>query len=249
MDTYRATEDSIRSAEMETDIYSSTLVDSVLSLSYALSKDVIPLRIGINLKPRYKIALVDQNKKVRRYIEKDSDSFLMSFMNLLCSLFTKNVIYPPGRPGGYGQSFPYRVGGKTFGGSIGGYGWMGWALKGDESHGIVIGMGTKQVEPNDMWLENQIHHGTGQNEMIYLDSYISPIQVAGTIAFFNLSRRFINASGSNITVTEIGWAIDTAIRIGDGTRKGILLIRDLISPITVPNEYVLVVTYQIQVGL
>jgi len=234
---------------MEADIYSGALADAGLSLNYTLSKDVVPLRIGINLRPRYKIALIDQNKKVRKYIERDSDSFLMSFMNLLCSLFTKNVISPPGRPDSYTQTFSYEVGNKRFSGAISGYGWMGWALKGDESHGIVIGMGTKTVEPNDTWLENQIHHGTGQNEMIYLDSYITPVQVSGSIAFFNLTRRFINASGSNIVVTEIGWAIDTQIRIGDRTRKGILLIRDVIPELTVPNEYVLVVTYQIQVGL
>jgi len=234
---------------MEADIYSGALADAGLSLNYALSKDVIPLRIGINLRPRYKIALIDQNKRVRRYIEGDSDSFLISFMNLLCSLFTKNEISPPGRPPRYGQMFSYSVGTMRFSNNISGYGWMGWALKGDESHGIVIGMGTKTVEPSDTWLENQIHHGTGQNEMIYLDSYITPVQVSGNIAFLNLTRRFINASGSPVTVTEIGWAIDTQIKIGDRTRKGILLIRDVIPKLTVPNEYVLVVTYQIQVGL
>jgi len=249
MDTYCAIEDSIRSAEMEADIYSGALADAGLSLNYMLSKDVIPLKIGINLKPRYKIALIDQNKKVRRYIEGDSDSFLLNFMKLLYTLFTKNVVSPLGRPADYKQTFTYAIGDRTFTKTITDSGWMGWALKGDESHGIVIGMGTKTVEPNDTWLENQIHHGFGQNEMIYLDSYISPVQVAGTIAFFNLTRRFINASGSPVTVTEIGWAIDTQIRIGNRERKGILLIRDVISPITVPNEYVLVVTYQIQVGL
>jgi len=249
MDTNGTAQDSIRSVDMEADIYSGALTDTGLSLGYTLSKDVTPLRIGINLRPRYKIALIDQNKRVRKYIERDSDSFLISFMNLLCSLFTSKVISPPGRPSDFKQRFLYEVGFRRFERMIIGYGWMGWALKGDESHGIVIGMGRKTVEPNDTWLENQIHHGTGQDEMIYLDSYISPVQVAGTIAFFNLTRRFINASGSSITVREIGWAIDTAIRIGDRNTKGILLIRDVIPELTVPKEYVLVVTYQIQVGL
>jgi len=249
MDTNGTAQDSIRSAEMEADIYSGALADAGLSLSYALSRDVIPLRIGINLKPRYRIALIDQNKRVRKYIERDSDSFLLNFMVLLNNIFTRNAMPPLGRPANYSQSFTYTIGARQFQRQITSSGWMGWALKGDESHGIVIGMGTKEVEPNDTWLDNQIHHGFGQNEMVYLDSYISPVQVSGSIAFFNLSRRFINASGSSITVTEIGWAVDTAIRIGNRTTKGILLIRDLVPPITVPNEYVLVVTYQIQVGL
>jgi len=249
MDTNGTAQDSIRSVEMEADIYSGALADAGLSLFYALSKDVIPLRIGINLKPRYKIALIDQNKRVRKYIERDSDSFLLNFMVLLNNIFTKNVLPPLGRPGRYAQQFSYIIGGKQYGRQIATSGWMGWAFKGDESHGIVIGMGTKEVDPSDTWLENQIHHGFGKNEMVYLDSLVSPVQISGNIAFFNLTRRFINASGSNITVTEIGWAVDTAIRIGDREKKGILLIRDLVPPITVPNEYVLVVTYQIQVGI
>jgi len=115
-----------------------------------------------------------------------------------------------------------------------------WALKGDDTHGILIGSGTKAVDYNDYRLDSKIPNGVGSGKMLYLTCTIEPTYVSGNLAFFRISRSFLNASGGDIYVRELGVAAHQADPYTD-----VLLIRDLMPETKVQDGYTFNASYTI----
>jgi len=113
-------------------------------------------------------------------------------------------------------------------------------LKGDDTHGILVGSGTKTVEYDDYRLEAKIPNGTGPGQMLYLVCTIEPVVTVGNQALFKIARSYINASGGDIYVRELGVAGRQATPYTD-----VLFIRDLIPEVRVPNGFTFNVSYSI----
>ena len=123
-------------------------------------------------------------------------------------------------------------------------GYQAWALKEDDSHGILVGTGTKTVEADDYALESKVPNGVGSGMMLYLSSDVENVEVVGNEARLVLKRSFINHSGADITINEVGLVVRQFC-----PEDNILVIRDLIEPITVPNDYTLDVQYTLIISV
>ncbi|MCD6359337.1 MAG: hypothetical protein J7M38_00650 [Armatimonadetes bacterium] len=220
------------------------------SLSVRLDKPLKKKRIDIGIYSRLRIALLDQTEKLVVEKEHDSHSFLHNFIVMLYNILTNQLAQATNINGSAVTprlqrktvTVSYEVEGKTTSYSKTIAGWQAWALKEDDSHGILIGKGTDTVTPYDYKLADQIPNGIGAGKMLYLDCVVKTHEVLGDIARVAIERRFVNASGNTITVTEFGLAV---YDVSSGSV--IMIIRDLVEPIEVPNEYVLKVTYSLVV--
>ena len=108
---------------------------------------------------------------------------------------------------------------------------------GETTKGIVIGTSDTPYSPTNNSLQSIINHGSGVGQMFYGVQVIdAPQQITGGYRFV-LSRVFTNASGSSITVKEIGIYVYMCSSIY------IMMTRDVIVPVTVGNGQSLTVRY------
>jgi len=193
------------------------------------------IRLYINLKVK------DSNENIIEERVEQGNSFLLNFMRMLYAVLTVSS-YNDFVHKGVVRSESTDFLGDTVTVQYTVDGFHAWAPKEFDTHGIVVGTGETMVTPDDQELEAQIANGIGAGKMVYLFSDIVPTAVTATEAYIILRRSFINHSGGSITVKELGvivWVV--------GTDKYKLIIRDLISPITVNNDYTLDVQYVIVV--
>jgi len=114
---------------------------------------------------------------------------------------------------------------------------LGNASYGDTSKGIVIGTSDTPYSPTQYKLQSIISHGSGVGQMLYsAQTTDPPQQVTGGYRIV-FSRVFTNASGSSITVKEIGIYMYT-YNVGN-----FMMARDVIAPVTVGNGQSLTVRY------
>lgn len=103
--------------------------------------------------------------------------------------------------------------------------------------GIVLGTGDTAVTNNDYDLETPIEHGTGSGQLFYANHTTMDLrEIEGgtpeTVQYsqWTFARYFINMSGGNITVKEIGWKCQI-----DGSTYVLLGRIVLDTPITLPD--------------
>jgi len=220
------------------------------SLSLSLDRQLYRKKIDVGVYSKLRIGLFDERKRLVEEKELDSHSFLFNFIVLLYNMLTNQLAQAKDIDGNAVTpklqkrtlSFTYVVEEHETRYTKDVAGWQAWALKEDDSHGILIGKGTATVSPYDYRLADKIPHGIGAGKMVYLDCVVKTHEVIGNIAKLDIERRFVNFSGETITVTEVGLAV---YDVSSG--KVILIIRDLIEPIEVPDSYTLKVTYSIYV--
>ena len=123
------------------------------------------------------------------------------------------------------------------------YNWIKMdAGSGDSTHGIRVGTGTSAPTPTDYDLGALIAHGTGAGQLQYGASTIEATQIVDSTTSFRIVRTFTNASGSTITVKEIGLVYSTYI--ASTTIGYIMIAKDLLgSPVDVLNGQTLTVRY------
>jgi hypothetical protein len=109
-----------------------------------------------------------------------------------------------------------------------------------DTYGIVCGLGTNAVANTDTSLQTQVKTGTATNQMTYSAMTLITTAVNGTNVDTLWSRTFVNTSGGDVAVKEIGVYISG----NDATSNARLscIIRDL-STNTVTNGNSLVIQY------
>ena len=76
---------------------------------------------------------------------------------------------------------------------------------GDASRGVVVGAGVIGVNIEDYRLDAQIPHGTGVGQLSHqATEVIYPPATGASECSFQLKRIFVNQSGSEVSVNEIG---------------------------------------------
>ena len=96
----------------------------------------------------------------------------------------------------------------------------------DVNFGIVFGIGTNTVTPQDYALSNKILSGTSVGQLSYQQqTAIQGCKVVGNKTNFILQRIAVNNSGASIVISEIG----IIAKVGTTTTY-LLILRDLISP-------------------
>lgn len=74
----------------------------------------------------------------------------------------------------------------------------------DEDVGIAVGTGTTAVTMADSSLETKIVNGTSSGQLQYGSTLVSAMLLSSTEASYRISRSMGNATGSTITVEEVG---------------------------------------------
>ena len=114
----------------------------------------------------------------------------------------------------------------------------------DDDYGIIVGSGNTPPALSDYALETKIDHGTGAGQLQYSAvTFGAPTSDAST-SQFTITRDFANASGGDVVVRELGLAVLAYITTYAETHH--LVIRDAITPLTIPNGQTLTVNYRIQ---
>jgi hypothetical protein len=143
----------------------------------------------------------------------------------------------------YSTSSIYRYGGGTP---------MGMnAADNDDSYGIVVGSGAASVSPTDYNLAAKISHGTGSGRLDYGPATVTS-SYGATSSYAEMARSFLNASGSDITVREVGIIARSYWKDGASVTSDVkyLIARDILpSPIKVPNLGTLTVRYRVSLSL
>ena len=102
--------------------------------------------------------------------------------------------------------FALEAGGKnTAGGAVS----IGGAMRipspaANDLYGLMVGTGADAVTISDYKLQTKIAHGTLATQIKYGDGQFEAFAVVGSTASFVVKRRFENASGATITVSEAG---------------------------------------------
>ena len=219
------------------------------SVGQELKKQGVELK---GVKASIVVTLKDKNNNVVMQKEYPANSFLLNFMRILYAVLTVSSYNAKNMNGDSittmlcktKKTVRYTVEYREIEYERILAGYQAWALKEDDTHGILIGIGTKIVDAEDYALESKVPNGIGSGKMLYMSSEVGNVKVVGNDARLELKRSFINHSGADITVTEVGLAIKQFC-----PEDNILVIRDTIEPITVPNNYTLDVQYTIIISV
>lgn len=182
------------------------------------------------IKVYYKVVVRDKNGKVRYIIRRKSKSFVKNFMEYLNKFFKSGTMTLKDING----NDHYIVAGFL---DVDNYFETPRLLVGEgiDDCGIVLGSGTTPPTPDDFKLENQIPHGDETGKLHYMNNDCSEVQVSGNEITFEITRDFINNSGGDITIGEMGLILDIDYKKG-GTyyTAHVLMIRDVFdTPVTV----------------
>jgi len=122
---------------------------------------------------------------------------------------------------------------------------------GDIANGIVVGTGQVAPTISDYALGAQVAHGSAAGQLQYGGMTFGLPTSSLTTSSFTLTRVFSNASGSSITIYELGvLANGYTVRPDAGQARGLfrfMTIRDVIGPgIVIQNGESLTVNYRYQ---
>jgi len=172
----------------------------------------------------------DKDGRVVKHIKKPMDSFVKN-VNWLLNIYDKNAWAVTDVTGANVNVDPITA-------SV-------LAPAGEDNYGILVGTGSTAFSITQYSLVSKISHGTGSGQLSYGEQ--SVIDYGND--FEQWQRSFDNNSGADITVYEIGMACRTT-KLANGTSEThyILLARDVITPVTVPNGGRLTVKYKFKIN-
>ena len=108
------------------------------------------------------------------------------------------------------------------------------APEGDDTYGIVVGTGTTPVTPDDYKLEQQIPHGSSDNQLYHYPCNVLDLEVEGNRVIQKIQRQFENRGTVDIDINEIG--LQALVIDSGGTTYKVLIVRDVLSePISIPS--------------
>jgi hypothetical protein len=121
----------------------------------------------------------------------------------------------------------------------------------DDTYGVVVGTGTATVTPTDYCLASKIPHGTGSGQLDY-DTHTISSSYTSSSSYVEISRVFVNRSGSDVVVREVGLIAWNYFRDNTAVRVDVkyLIARDVLpSPVRVKPLGSLTVRYRISLTL
>lgn len=168
--------------------------------------------------------LVDRKGRRKLVLRKKQDPFVKAMTYVIYAMFTsvnQNVTDITNTARSYGHTEMTGDPGATL------------------AYGIVVGSGTDAVTISDYKLQTMISHGSGSGQLYYAASTFNAPVLSGSTYSSECYRPFINLSGADVAVNEVGimpiWG-----------SYYFLLARDTTGGITVPADGMLIVIYKIQ---
>jgi hypothetical protein len=81
------------------------------------------------------------------------------------------------------------------------------ALADNDLYGIQVGTGVTTPDIEDYCLTTKIAHGAGAGQLNYGLTVLGAVAIVGSTAKFTIARPFVNNSGNDIDVKEVGLVI------------------------------------------
>jgi hypothetical protein len=202
-----------------------------------------------SIEVEYEIMVTDKNGKIIEHRKEKSQSLVKNFLMLTNAAFkvsTSTVKDTGGtsRAAGAKNSYTWSNGAPDYTvGYTGAGGWAPNAPEADATYGIIVGTSDIAVTVDDYNLKAKIAHGNAAGQLYHYGTIMLDPTVAGLTVTQKFMRTFLNNSGAEITVKEIGLVvrIPTDIFL-------VLIIRDVITPVPVPNGGSLTINYYIKTG-
>lgn len=161
-------------------------------------------------------------------IEQQFHSFVGNFIRIMraaMSLSEEEVTGLDGDPVDVAASYTVPSGGGVS--VTESLGWDTDADAGDDTFGVVVGIGTGDTTVGTYKLTTIMEDGTGEDQLSYGATTISGITAGVNMMSFNIVRDFVNSYSSSQVITEVG----LYVKMASGTI--ICVARDLLdSPIT-----------------
>lgn len=167
-------------------------------------------------------------------------SLTANFLQMLYAQFNNNDVDFATSPAPFGNS---RVNAQNSAGALvdGKSTMQIQAGTGVTNQGICVGSGSGAVAPANFNLGTLIANGVGVGQLQYQNQISTQgTVISGSNSSFVLERLYINGSGGNVTVNELGIFVNNAGQF--------LIYRDLVSPgDSIPNgsTYRVAITFQI----
>lgn len=187
-----------------------------------------------NIGAAFEITVFDKNGKIKRVIHEDAKCYVQNFLRMVRHWYTTGGYHSDvSGQGGNAILTPF----KNLSGAVvqsGGYypasnptvlyigSFLGDALLGDLTKGIIVGTGVAAVTADDYCMGAVIAHGSAAGQLVYDASAFLPLDVVGSTMTVITSRMVTNASGGVITFTEIGLYLKGMISV--------MVLRDIVSP-------------------
>ena len=180
------------------------------------------------------IIVYDKDKNILQHIKKPMDSFTQNMKRWMCDVLNSEGYTSWNVVDTGGSNRNISVSSSSFTASMN-------APTGDDSYGILVGSSDIAFDVAQYNLGSKIPNGNGTGQIGY----------QGVTVYQDMpnqktwQRAFVNTSGGDITVREIGFAVKAGIT----TLYFILLARDVLStPVTVPNYGTLVIRYTFKIN-
>ena len=191
------------------------------------------------LSARYRLVVRDAQGRIKRIEEAPSKSFILNFLYLWWLSFNLNttdsisVVNQSGSPTMLIPEEPVS------------WCWNSW---GGTYSAIQIGSGTSSPSASSPYLESLILSGTSPGQLSYGSYSTTSPSVSSNPGTIQISSTFTNNSGGDVTVGEIGLAIQ-ASNFGTGVYGAALIIHDVLSSaISLPYGGTITVTYTLEVN-
>lgn len=196
----------------------------------------------LRLRGEIEVEVRDKDGELIHFHKEEAHSWLVNFLHWLRAFFYQQVGVAAGGTetvtdtSGASQSIVY---GSTTGANA----FFGVrAPAGDDSYGLIMGMGSLSVIPEDYQLAAKISEGTGVNQMNYGGVTVEALTSITNGYQFRVIRTATNNSGGAITVSEIG-IVAELWEVG-GTRIFMLVARDVLTTsVSVPAGSTITVRY------
>jgi len=199
---------------------------------------------GKEVKPLIKVDLElevrDKDGKLIEFKKQESHSFLRAFIHFLRAILTPSGTDSTPDTGNTSRTILF-TGTLTTPSTV--FQLLTFhGASGDATKGIVVGTSETAVIITQVALGSQIAHGSSSGQLNHGTCTWDAVVLDTTIGKFNLVRTFSNASGSAITVNEVG--IYGGIKDTGNAERTFCIARDIISGgVSVPNGSTLTVRY------
>lgn len=191
----------------------------------------------INLDLFLEIEVRDANGKLLSKKKVESNSLVTGFMGILRAFFNGSSTVKD--TGGANRT---AIGSLTYGVSPYRY-FLAMCVNAEVSnslYGIQVGSDNTAVTNSDFKLGTPIVHGSTIGTLLYNATTVESVAGAPPVSSVRVIRTFSNSSGSTVTVKEIGMV---AYNGTTASQYAFLIVRDVPTPIVVPNGSTLTVRY------
>lgn len=175
---------------------------------------------------KIRIKVTDKKGKVLQDYEKECHSFVRQYLDVMYAKY-KNTSYSVKDVSGTSRTVSSAVNNFNVNAGVSA-----------DYYGIVVGSDNTIVDIDDYSLGSIISDGNGAGELEYQASTINSPVVGSSSSYIEIERAFLNDSGNNVTVEETGVYIHGSWNI--------MIARDLLGTVTVPDGGALTVTWKHQ---